>query len=729
MKQLIFAVFFVALTTGLPGQNIVGGHYYDFNNAQTGNNVIGDWRVAGDVRTTPDGRAGADELFGERERIASASRQTAVLITLGDGDETRFSSPNLGLLLTDEIWLGFHQYYRQNTNDRALIELKSNGETFRTIDLNDSLAEGAETGPHNRTAIDISDLRDVNNPSLDFVLRGKGYFWLLDDIGIYDGKPFNATIPPVMGNYLDDQQYPFAIDTADWAYVPNQLVIQFNPAASQEFRDGLRRDLGAEKIDSCACDFVELWEIDGSLFQSQGGQQEPATGSTGILSNIKKAKAQSKVDGVDLIDGVDLNTYNLTKPEAGIRNPATAITDFAPLGFGSEIFSAVRVAIMDTGIDYTHPRIKPFVHRSEASRRESEIDGENCLENDGIGWNFVDGNNNPYDDNGHGTHVAGILVDSLSTYDNAACEYEIVAYKTHDHNGISTLFDVACATFQASLDDIDIINDSWGFFGDSSIILANAVDTAETNGILLISAAGNDAIDLDTLAQYPACYAANNIVTVAASDTFINPEGVEDMHRASFSNFSPVFVDIVAPGEDIVSAVPADALGNFRPDAPKSGTSMATPMVSAEAALMFSCLADQLQQDSASVTTLKKRLLGAAESNFRFNETARNGRVLAYTEGCACSPTSLPAGRPAGPLFQVFPNPFTDHLRLRSVGFRGGLRISLLDATGREVYGAERNHWLPETTQSITLPRLKVGVYFLRLSGNGYSWTEKLLRF
>lgn len=719
MKYLSLLLLLLVFSATLSAQSLIGD-LITFEGSAFAN-----WDTEGQVNFTIDGTASGTPFWGTRGPIESDSRRTAFVLEGRPDEITAFRSPFLDFTSETEVWLGFHQYYRQNEGGSASIVVSQDGQLRSTIPLNEILVPGAETGPGDTIMLDLTDvLAGQQNMQVDFVFTGLSYFWLLDDIGFYDGKPSPKTVPATMGNYLDDQGYPFEVDSANWAYVPHQLVIQFNPAATQGFRDSLQQELGAFKVDSCACDFVELWEIDGSLFQSQGGQQEPATGTTGILSNIKKAKAKSMVDNVQNIDGVDLNTYNLTQPVPATPSPALPIADFGGLGFAPEAWSAIRIAILDTGIDYNNDTIKPYVHLSEASLPGSGIDGANCLENDGIGWNFVDGNNNPFDDNGHGTHVAGILVDSLAKYAATGCSYEIVSYKTHDYNGVSTLFDVACATFQASLDDIDIINDSWGFFGDSSIILSNAIDTAATRNILIVSAAGNDRIDLDTLRQYPACYDAENVITVAASETFINDEGSLDLQRASFSNFSPNFVDIAAPGVNVLSAAPNSTL-----DVPKSGTSMATPMVTAEAAIVYACLRDGLSPDQFGFLPVKDSVLNAAVADFRLDMVSSNGWTLGYSQSCVCDPTSTETEAPAEVRFEVFPNPFGDELNLRSLSFRGGLSIRLFDASGREVYNKERTNWSPGATQSITLPNLKTGMYFLQLSGNGYLWTKKLLRF
>jgi hypothetical protein len=721
MRHILF-LFFLLFATILAGQNPILGPYTFNGETIDENGFISGWRVIGDrasISDVPNGQAGAMEFFGTRGAIESNSRQTAILITDSPENEIRFRSPLFDFSERSEVWISFHQYYRQNNGGSARVELRVNGALVEAFPLNGLLVPGAETGPDNYVALNlISESIGLPNTTIEFVFTGQSYFWLLDDIGFYDGDPSPKVFPRRIGNYLNEQGYPQGVDSSNWAYVPNQLVIQFAPDATDGYKDTLRQELGAAKIDSCACDFIELWEIDGSLFQSQGGEQIPATGTTGILSNIKKAKAKSKVDGVDL------NKYNLTDTIPAPFTVAPSVSNWASQNFAPETWSSIRIAILDTGIDYNHDSIKPFVHLSERNVPNSGIDDMNCLENDGIGWNYVDKNNNPYDDNGHGTHVAGILADSLRRHAGTGCEYEFVAYKTHDYNGVSTLFDVACATFQASLDDIDIINDSWGFFGDSSIILSNAIDTAAARNMLIVSAAGNDGIDLDTLSQYPACYAADNVITVAASDTFINIDGFLDLRRADFSNFSPVFVDVVAPGVKIFSAAPGSNI-----DVEKSGTSMSTPMVTAEAAIVYACLRDGLSTDQFSVQAVKDSVLNAAVPNGRFISTARNGWTLAYSQNCNCDPTSSEEPIQVNTEFDVFPNPFGNTLNLRSRSFQGELDVRLLDANGRVLYHQARTNWAPGATQSITLPELKAGMYFLQLSGNGYLWTEKLLRF
>jgi len=700
----------LALCTCGRAQSLIG-NLVDFD----GNPAIG-WTSTGVISTSSDGTASGTPFWGSsRSPIQSGSRQNALLL---QGDFARFASPFLSFPADQEVWLGFHQYYRQNESGSATIELREDGLLRRTIDLSANLKPGAETGPYDTVMINLTnELAGIENMTVEFVFTGRSYFWLLDDIGFYDGPP--QTKPSAFGNYLRQEDYDFAVDSANWAYVPNQLVVQFNGTATSQYQDSLRQAFGARLVDSCACDFVELWEIDGSLIQSQGGEQEDATGMTGILSNIIAAKSKTKVDGVDL------NYLTNTQPVPAPPATSNDLTASDLNGLSISTANPIRIAIMDTGLDYKDPVISPYVRIRQNNQTGAPTDGDNCLPNDPIGWNYVDNNNNPFDDNSHGTHVAGIIADSLNKYGGDTCVYEFIAYKTHDHNGVSTLFDVACATFQATLDDVDIINDSWGFFGDPSVILANAIDTVATRDILVISAAGNDMIDLDTLLQYPACYPAPNVITVGATAKADGPNGEIIIIRAPFSNFSPTYVDILAPGTDIASAVPS--WGNPA-DSLKSGTSMATPMVTAAAAMLACCFRSQSGVDTFSYQEVKADLLANALVS-DLNNFASNGWLLVYPEDCRSYLVPTRNQFNTGPGFEVFPNPTRGELSIRARGRATTATIRLLSPEGRVLFSTTNPSWLEGEVQSITLPKLPAGMYLLQISGQDYLWTEKLLRF
>ena len=131
-------------------------------------------------------------------------------------------------------------------------------------------------------------------------------------------------------------------------------------------------------------------------------------------------------------------------------------------------------------------------------------------------------------------------------------------------------------------DGAKIINASWGFYGEGTEILRNAIDTAGVYGALVVAAAGNDTLNLIADSQYPATYELTNVISVGA---FAQEDDIT-FTRAPFTNYGPEFVNIFAAGVDVNSSVPDDAF------AQKSGTSMAAPVISAAAAL-YRCLHEQ----------------------------------------------------------------------------------------------------------------------------------------
>jgi len=215
--------------------------------------------------------------------------------------------------------------------------------------------------------------------------------------------------------------------------------------------------------------------------------------------------------------------------------------------------SNINVCIIDTGIDYTHPDIS--------------------LNYKG-GYNFVNKTNDPMDDNGHGTHVSGIVaaLDNIIGVIGVAPEANLFATKVLNANGSGYISDVI-AGIQWSVDNnMKIINMSLGSSSPNRS-LKNACDTAYNRGLLLIASAGNSGNSMGTgnNVNYPARY--DSVVAVAATD--INNT------RAWFSSTGPA-VELSAPGVNIYSTLKGGTYGYL------SGTSMAAPHVTGVAALIMS---------------------------------------------------------------------------------------------------------------------------------------------
>lgn len=207
--------------------------------------------------------------------------------------------------------------------------------------------------------------------------------------------------------------------------------------------------------------------------------------------------------------------------------------------------AGVTVAILDTGVDVTHPDL------------EGVVDGS---------FNARDGTADVTDDNGHGTHVAGIVAAGHNSIgiDGAAPQVHLLAVKVLDANGVGDHSDIARGIVWAVDHGASVINLSLGG-PETSTILAAAVEYAAAHDVVVVAAAGNGALDGNE-PSYPA--ALDQVIGVGA----VGP----DDRPAIFSNTGP-YVDVAAPGIGIVSTIPG-GYGWL------SGTSQAAPFVAAAAA-------------------------------------------------------------------------------------------------------------------------------------------------
>ncbi len=215
--------------------------------------------------------------------------------------------------------------------------------------------------------------------------------------------------------------------------------------------------------------------------------------------------------------------------------------------------AGVKIGIIDSGIDYTHPELSA---------------------NYAGGWDFVNNDDDPRDDYGHGTLVAGIIgaVDDGQGIVGVAPEASLFAYKVIDSVGHGSFSNVIAALDRAIADGMDIVNMSFGSLGDPGQELLDACERAAAAGILLVAAAGNfgtfDGVGDNVL--YPARY--SSAIAVAATTDLDE--------RAFFSSTGPD-LELAAPGYNIYST---DLFGGY---AYESGTSLAAAHVAGAAALLI----------------------------------------------------------------------------------------------------------------------------------------------
>ncbi len=222
--------------------------------------------------------------------------------------------------------------------------------------------------------------------------------------------------------------------------------------------------------------------------------------------------------------------------------------------------ASVRVAVVDTGIDNSHPDLPPVVAQRD----------------------FVNNDNNAEDDNGHGTHVAGTIGALTNNGTGVAgmnWNVGLMGVKVLNASGSGSYSAIANGIKWAADNGAKVINMSLGG-SIGSTTLKNAVDYAWNKGVVLACAAGNDG---KNRASYPAYY--TNCIAVAATD--------QNDAKASFSNYGSKWVDVAAPGVAILSTLPNSTVylntqyGYFQNYDALNGTSMATPHVAGLAALVW----------------------------------------------------------------------------------------------------------------------------------------------
>ena len=312
---------------------------------------------------------------------------------------------------------------------------------------------------------------------------------------------------------------------------------------------------------------MENWIFVDSLLYGGIGLSSGGT-TTGTEEQIMSSNSTTEVDEIDF------NKYVISDLTEGSFLPSPIneiIKNHKPLN-GKE---SIKVGIIDTGVDLLHEGLNEFLFLSEEDFFNEEDDDENCYTDNVIGWNFVADNNNVSDDHGHGSHVAGIIVDHSRRFDDEM-QTVIIPYKTHDIAGLANLFDVTCAMYLAIKDDVSVVNCSWGFYGDGGGILKDAIELAWEHDITVVAATGNDYNYLSDLQQFPACYKIPNVISVGSYDHKEKVDS-ENLINAGFSNYGAKFVDVLAHGVDVLSTVP------YNDYQYKTGTSMAAPAVSGHA--------------------------------------------------------------------------------------------------------------------------------------------------
>jgi subtilisin family serine protease len=250
--------------------------------------------------------------------------------------------------------------------------------------------------------------------------------------------------------------------------------------------------------------------------------------------------------------------------------------------------SGVVVAVIDSGVDYTHPDLAANIYRNTADCDGDHTDSDgNGYVDDCRGIDTANDDSDPMDDAGHGTHVAGIagaVGNNGIGITGVAWNARILPCKFLDANGVGSIGDaIECLNYIADLKDrgVNIVatNNSYGV-DTYSQAMHDAIREQMQRGILFVTSAGNDGEDISDSpiyfdgTLYPCAYYLPNVLCVTVSGSLDGPD--------PFSNTSRTVVHLAAPGDSVLSTFPGNSYGVL------SGTSMAAPHVAGTIALLKS---------------------------------------------------------------------------------------------------------------------------------------------
>lgn len=503
---------------------------------------------------------------------------------------------------------------------------------------------------------------------------------------------------------------------AQLPYDPAQhILIKFDATASPAYIDAFKIEFNATEVIISYPSEIRLWHISLPVIIN----------GTDTLSNIHEvvhgtaSKPKIKTVGPDFEFTAQ---YFVNNPDygGGWVDPLMECEngheyDFSPPKTTVSEDLIRKIAIVDTGI---------AINRKEGSFFSHPTIFDEYFSTSYIGYDFIGNDMLPEDENGHGTHIAGIIALENQAGDDYPMRF--YAYKAFDQNGVSSLGLMVRAIDRAILDGANIVNASFGFEAEQlepgeTSPFKELIRVAQANNVLVIAAAGNEHDNNDDSAEptFPASYDLDNIIAVAAGDC----QG----ELAHFSNYGEKTVDLVAPGVKIVGPVED---GKW---AMKSGSSQATAFVTYVAGVLSFQGPFNYEEVRCAI------LSGVTGHNSLAGYVATRGLLhlqqsMQVFEDCRSSNhlRSLPATPSAQKEedIQVFPNPFVDEIGIKlSATTPGKTSIILRDMQGRVLQ--QVSHQLTGQSENIQFKvstQLPAGVYYLQLSSEEKSYTKKLIK-
>ncbi len=306
----------------------------------------------------------------------------------------------------------------------------------------------------------------------------------------------------------------------------NEFIVKYIPDLTEAQKQILRDKYGVLDIKKCPCadPTLELWRFKEGIDPKE------------IEERKNTAHEDPELEGTSFNSKVKLQDNGF---ESQLFTGNLEIAKSRMVDANQNI----AIAILDTGVDYVNGGFTGnFLYNND-----NDLPCGESGQTDIFGWDFVNGDNDPFDDNNHGTFVTRIVHDKLV---EKGVQNSILPVKVFDKNGNAEDFDILCGfKYALKKPEVRIINLSFG--GGFSNALMDSFIEEERENVLIITSAGNTENDNDIIPHYPSSYDDPNILTVAAfgNATSINPLATNNVYLlAEYSNYGKLSVDIAAPG-------------------------------------------------------------------------------------------------------------------------------------------------------------------------------------